>query len=62
MADVDDGSRISDTCKECSSCLIPDGAPNASRSKSDDGGATPDYVRKSDDPAPKCYPSGVRFE
>ena len=35
----------SDTCKEFSSWAVPDGAPNASRTKSNDGGATPDYGR-----------------
>ena len=49
-ARLDDGSGKSDTCKECSSCAVPDGVPDASRTKSDDADATPYYDRKNNNP------------
>ena len=52
-AGVDDGSGKSDTCKKCSLWAVPDGAPNASQTKSDNGGATPNYERVSNNPRPK---------
>ena len=50
---LDDGSGKSDTCKECSSWAVPDGTPDASRTNSEDEGATSDYDRMSDNPGPK---------
>ena len=42
-----------DTCKECSSWAVPDGALDASRDESDNGNATPDNNRSSDNPGPE---------
>ena len=42
-----------DTYKEFSSWAVPDEAPDASRTKSDNGGETPNYDRESINPGPK---------
>ena len=50
---IDYSRGKSDTCKGYSSWAVPDGALDASRDESDNGNATPDNNRSSDNPGPE---------